>query len=103
MKPTSICPIPPTPPFFTETILQTVRLQRHLGARIMVATQEPSVLPTLLDLCSVTIVHRFTSPAWLKVLKSHLAAAQENDRTSASVAKGSDTNEATLFERIVRL
>ncbi|KAL4944306.1 hypothetical protein BDV06DRAFT_233620 [Aspergillus oleicola] len=90
---------------FTETILQTVRLQRHLGARIIVATQEPSVSQSLLDLCSVTIVHRFTSPAWLKVLKGHLAAAQKTYRNSSSMAKWSDTDDAasTLFERIVRL
>ncbi|KAL4949779.1 hypothetical protein BDW69DRAFT_187975 [Aspergillus filifer] len=88
---------------FTETILHTVRLQRHLGARIMVATQEPSVSQSLLDLCSLTIVHRFTSPAWLKVLKGHLAAAQENHRVSSPTAKGSGTDEAALFERIVRL
>ncbi|KAH8772402.1 hypothetical protein BGZ57DRAFT_984554 [Hyaloscypha finlandica] len=50
---------------FTNTLLATVRLQRHLGAQIIVSTQEPTISPALLDLCSVTIVHRFTSPATL--------------------------------------
>lgn len=59
----------------TSTLLTTVRLQRHLGARIIISTQEPTISPSLLDLSSVTIVHRFTSPDWLRSLKEHLAAA----------------------------
>ena len=50
---------------FTNTLLATVRLQRHLGAQIIVSTQEPTISLALLDLYSVTIVHRFTSPATL--------------------------------------
>lgn len=57
----------------TNTLLSTIRLQRHLGARIIISTQEPTISPALLDLSSVTIVHRFSSPEWLKSLKSHLA------------------------------
>ena len=60
---------------FTNTLLATVRLQRHLGVRVIVSTQEPTVSPALLDLSSVTIVHRFTSPEWLRSLKAHLAPA----------------------------
>lgn len=59
----------------TGTLLSTIRLQRHLGARIVICTQEPTISPTLLDLCSVTIVHRFTSPEWMRSLKAHLAGA----------------------------
>ncbi|RYP46859.1 hypothetical protein DL768_006998 [Monosporascus sp. mg162] len=57
----------------TEQLLATIRLQRHLGARIVISTQEPTVSPKLLDLCSMTIVHRFTSPDWLYALQRHLA------------------------------
>jgi len=57
----------------TNNLMQTIRLQRHLGARVIVSTQEPSISPKLLDLCSVTIVHRFSSPDWLRTLKDHLA------------------------------
>lgn len=59
----------------TEALLSSIRLQRHLGTRLLIATQEPTISPKLLDLCSVTIVHRFSSPAWLETLKRHLAAA----------------------------
>jgi hypothetical protein len=57
----------------TEALLATIRLQRHLGARVVISTQEPTISPKLLDLCSVTIVHRFTSPDWLNALRKHLA------------------------------
>lgn len=59
---------------FTESLLSVVRLQRHHGTKVLIATQEPTIAPQLLDLCSMTIVHRFTSPEWLLALKAHLAA-----------------------------
>ncbi|KAF4951330.1 hypothetical protein FGADI_7528 [Fusarium gaditjirri] len=63
---------------FTESLLSAIRLQRHNGTRIIISTQEPTVSPDLLDLCSITIVHRFTSPVWLQVLRRHLAGASDN-------------------------
>ena len=59
----------------TDGLLKTIRLQRHLGARVIISTQEPTISTDLLDLCSVTIVHRFTSPAWHQALVKHLAGA----------------------------
>lgn len=59
----------------TNSLMETIRLQRHLGTRVIVSTQEPSISPKLLDLCSVTVVHRFSSPDWLRTLKDHLAGA----------------------------
>lgn len=57
----------------TESLLSVIRLQRHLGTRVVLSTQEPTVSPKLLDLCSTVIVHRFTSPAWFTTLRRHLA------------------------------
>jgi hypothetical protein len=89
---------------FTETLLLAVRLQRHLGARIIVSTQEPTVATALLDLCSTTIVHRFTSPDWTKALKGHLAARQEDHHNFDSKGESpSDKMFMTLFERILPL
>ena len=59
---------------FTEKLLRTVREQR----RVVIATQQPSINTQLLDLCSITMVHRCTSPAWFKVLKQHVAALYLN-------------------------
>jgi hypothetical protein len=64
----------------TEALLATIRLQRHLGARVVISTQEPTISPKLLDLCSVTVVHRFTSPDWLNALRKHLAGVSSGGR-----------------------
>ncbi|KAG5975974.1 hypothetical protein E4U55_007517 [Claviceps digitariae] len=109
----------------TESLLATIRLQRHLGARVIIATQEPTISPKLLDLCSVTIVHRFTSPDWLHSLKKHLAAAalpglttSSSSSSSSSISSSSQSSEhgapttdqpnssdalTALFARIVAL
>ena len=59
----------------TSSLLSTVRLQRHLGARIVICTQELMISPALLNLCSITVVHRFTSPEWMHSLRAYLVAA----------------------------
>ncbi|KAL1954881.1 hypothetical protein VTO42DRAFT_470 [Malbranchea cinnamomea] len=82
----------------TETMLSLIRQQRHLATRVIIATQEPTLSPSLLDLCNVTIVHRFMSPAWFKMLRNHLAGAIVGQFDT----KDSDC-EANLFSRIVRL
>ena len=46
-----------------DQLTSPVRQQRHLGTRIIIATQEPTLAPSLFDLCNVSIVHRFKSPA----------------------------------------
>jgi len=81
---------------FTESLLTVIREQRHKGARVLIATQEPTISPKLLDLCSMTLVHRFTSPEWMHALQGHLAGAsmvRENNKKDAQ----------DLFREIVNL
>jgi hypothetical protein len=81
---------------FTESLLSVIRQQRHLATRIIIATQEPTISPALLDLSSMTIVHRFASPSWPAALKSHLAGvADEGDSSKRDVVE--------IFKRIVNL
>ncbi|KAI1344622.1 hypothetical protein F5Y15DRAFT_117580 [Xylariaceae sp. FL0016] len=106
----------------TDSLLSTIRLQRHLGTRVIISTQEPTISPKLLDLCSITIVHRFTSPDWLRVLNRHLAGismtrrstriqAQSEDKPSdkteveglQGITMTSDDPSLELFSRIVQL
>lgn len=99
----------------TNTLLSTIRLQRHLGARTIISTQEPTISPALLDLSSFTIVHRFTSPEWLRALKQHLAGASSDllDQGSASASKSDDVESDTgissgntaqrVFQDVVKL
>ncbi|MCJ1245582.1 hypothetical protein MMC30_002786 [Trapelia coarctata] len=81
---------------FTETLLQVIRQQRHLATRVIIATQEPTVSPKLLDLCTMTIVHRFTSPDWFTSLRTHLAGVFGVDGESQRDAK-------EIFKAIVNL
>lgn len=80
---------------FIDQILTTIRMQRHYGVRVVVATQEPTISPRLLDLCSVSIVHRFTSPAWFAALKDHLGGASSMTMTTEQ--------QKDLFEHIMEL
>jgi hypothetical protein len=96
---------------FTETLLSSVRLQRHLATRIVISTQEPTISADLLSLCSVTIVHRFSSPAWLRALQHHVAAAalgvESNNKTFSekeeSQGQAHMSSKLSFLDRIVRL
>ncbi|KHN99359.1 uncharacterized protein MAM_03057 [Metarhizium album ARSEF 1941] len=88
----------------TESLVSTIRLQRHLGARIVIATQEPTISPTLLDLCTVTIVHRFTSPSWLESLRKHLAGASLSEKkTKAGEDESGGSSAASLAGLLGRI
>ena len=80
----------------TSTLLSSIRLQRHLGTRVFISTQEPTISTSLLDLCSFTIVHRFSSPDWLRCLRSHLAALSHEESNPTQSAR-------IIFSEIVKL
>lgn len=75
----------------TDSLLSIIRQQRHLGTRIVISTQEPTVVPSkFLDLCSFVIAHRFSSPQWLNHLLHHVAAkAAETDSWFSKVCSRS--------------
>lgn len=85
----------------TDNLLETIREQRHNGTRILISTQEPTVSPKLLDLCSMTIVHRFSSPEWLKCLREHIAALSFTEMRNKK--HNDETGADTVFKEIVRL
>jgi len=76
----------------TERLLTVIRLQRHYGARVIISTQEPTIPPRLIDLCSLIIIHRFSSPEWFNVVRKHVSIA-ETDKAGLE----------NLFGRIVTL
>ncbi|KAF2466608.1 uncharacterized protein BDR25DRAFT_236863 [Lindgomyces ingoldianus] len=99
---------------FTDKLLKTIREQRHKATRVVVATQEPTINPKLLDLCSIIMVHRCTSPAWFDVLKKHVAGLflnsiaakkEEGTETEKAELKGGKRLEGDLatFQKIVKL
>jgi hypothetical protein len=94
----------------TDTPLSTIQLQRHLGARIIISTQEPSLSSALLDLSSVSIVHRFTSPEWLRTLRAHLAATATDllvegpkEFDKGGDTRGKNSTAKKIFNEIVGL
>lgn len=87
---------------FTDSLLETIREQRHNATRVVVATQEPTISEKLLDLFSVSIVHRFTSPAWFAAVQNHLSAAAKVGRSATEQQKTfSDIMNLELGESLV--
>lgn len=86
---------------FTSSLLTTIREHRHNSARVIIATQEPSISGRLLDLCSVSIIHRFTSPAWFAAIRDHLGGASKMVKAEEDGEK--DEGRADLFRRIMAL
>lgn len=74
-----------------------IRQQRYIATRVLIATQEPTLAPALLELCNTTIIHRFSSPAWYKSIQSHIAGA--NDHLTG-LKNGLDGD---IFSKIVQL
>ncbi|PVF93461.1 hypothetical protein CPB86DRAFT_801212 [Serendipita vermifera] len=65
---------------FTKKISSIIRQQRHLAARVVISTQEPTVVPaSVLGLLSWIICHRFSSPAWVKHLHGHICVNDKKD------------------------
>ena len=84
----------------TDGLLRTIRLQRHLGARVIISTQEPTISTALLDLCSITVVHRFTSPTWQQALVKHLAGASMAVDADVSDKEDDETGGGALADGV---
>lgn len=72
-------------PDLVAGLVDSVREMRHKGMSVLVASQDPPSVPiALIELSSQVILHKFTSPAWLK----HLLKANSTlgDLTSAKMA-----------------
>ncbi|KAI0033797.1 hypothetical protein K488DRAFT_46956, partial [Vararia minispora EC-137] len=72
-----------------NALLTVIREQRHRAMRVLISTQEPTVIPpTFLALCPVIIMHRFSSAAWWEHLTKHVAG---------------DTGDQDMIDIVVRL
>ena len=69
----------------TECFLTVIREQRHYGARVIISTQEPTISPRLIDLCSITVIHRFFSPEWFGILRRHIIVSVEQNGADAEM------------------
>ena len=59
-------------------VVETIREMRHQATSVIIASQDPLSVPrAIIELTSVLILHRMTSPQWLKHLRSALAALED--------------------------
>ncbi|HLU98304.1 MAG TPA: hypothetical protein VKZ89_15815 [Thermobifida alba] len=71
-------------------LVSSVREMRHKGISVIVASQDPPSVPTaLIELSSEIVLHKFTSPAWLKYLqKVNTALGSLTPQKMASLQPG---------------
>jgi hypothetical protein len=62
-------------PDLVDVLVDSVRQMRHKGMSILVASQDPLSVPaSLIELSDIVIMHKMTSPAWLKHIQKANAA-----------------------------
>ncbi|MBI3272550.1 MAG: PD-(D/E)XK nuclease family protein [Planctomycetes bacterium] len=80
-----------------DGMVEVVREMRHRGTSVMIASQDPSSVPaSVIELSTQVILHRFTSPQWLKHLQRVNTALGE---LSASDLVGLESGQALLWSR----
>jgi hypothetical protein len=89
---------------FNQSLCSIIRQQRHLAARIIISTQEPTVVPSsMLDLLSYIICHRFQSPSWVRHLSAHISTPPSTTtgaQSSGDAVVGLEAEEAPLSGNI---
>ncbi len=72
-------------PDLVESITTTIREMRHKGVSIMIASQDPMSLPNkIIELSSIVLLHKFSSPAWVKHIQKSVTALQTLTATEMS-------------------
>lgn len=77
-------------PDLVDGLVESVREMRHKGMSVLVASQDPPSVPiSLIELSNHVILHKFTSPAWLKHLqKAKTALAELSSTKLAALTPG---------------
>lgn len=76
-------------------VVETIREMRHQATSVVIASQDPLSVPrAVIELTSILLLHRMTSPQWLKHLKSAISAL---DQVSESVLSALQPGEALLW------
>ena len=73
----------------TNSIIETIRMMRHEGIRVLLSTQSPTTMPPeLLELASLTILHKFQSSEWVKYISSKVPLPEDGFNRIKSLAPG---------------
>ncbi len=72
------------------SITTAIREMRHKGVSVMIASQDPMSLPTeIIELSSIVVMHKFSSPAWVKHVQKAITPLQTLTATEmASLGSG---------------
>ncbi|KAK4897681.1 hypothetical protein LTR49_027945 [Elasticomyces elasticus] len=79
-------------PNFTDRQITPIREKRHMRAWVHISTQEPMIIEKPPDLCSVSVVHHFKSPAWFRSMRG--------PPSGASSLVNSDKEQAMLVQQV---
>ena len=82
---------------FNDILLQTIRLQRHYGARVVISTQEPTLLTDLMALCSIIVIHRFSSPKWFAAIKQHIPIPTHDEHSLLQMIESLKTGMGMVY------
>ncbi|KAF3217775.1 hypothetical protein TWF192_010913 [Orbilia oligospora] len=88
---------------FAKSVIQNIRLQRHLGLRTVISTQDPHVHPELLELASFIVMHRFDSPRWFNTLRKHVGFHNTSENGDTAEDIETSRQAASAFEMIMNL
>lgn len=71
-------------------VVEIIREMRHQATSVIIASQDPLSVPrAVIELTSILVLHRMTSPQWLKHLKNAISALEMlNDQQVASLMAG---------------
>jgi hypothetical protein len=59
-------------------VVETIREMRHQATSVLIASQDPLSVPrAVIELTSLLVLHRMTSPQWLKHLKGAISALDQ--------------------------
>src|SRR5580704_9481988 len=69
-------------------VVETIREMRHQATSVVIASQDPLSVPrAVIELTSILVLHRMTSPQWLKHLKGAIGALEELTETQVAALK----------------
>jgi hypothetical protein len=78
-------------------VVETIREARHHGTSVLIASQDPISIPrAVIELSSTLVLHRFSSPLWLKHLKGAVSCLDAvTERQTAQL----DTGQALVWSQ----
>ena len=96
---------------FADDILGAIRLMRHKGNSIIIASQDPESVPSkVIELSSIVILHKMSAPKWLKHIKGSLFALSELNpgdlnllKTGQAYVWSSKSNRRELEEKAIKV